>query len=135
MGGGSAAERARALIGAKFRFQGRSKAEGLDCVGVAAAAFALDTAARDYSLRGRDLGRLEAELAARGFERSGSVEAAAGDLMIFTPGPAQLHLAVCTGAGFVHADIGLRRVVERPFPAPWPLAALWRAAASPSEGD
>ena len=133
MRGEAAAERARALVGAPFRLQGRSRAEGLDCVGVAAAAFGLE-APRGYSMRGTEIEGLEAELAARGLQRRRRGEAAAGDLMIFRPGPAQLHLAVCTGASFVHADIGLGRVVHRPLPAPWPLIALWRAGAR-SQGD
>jgi hypothetical protein len=41
-------------------------------------------------------------------------------------GPAQLHLAILTGRGFIHADARLRRVVEtpgRPDPAP---IMVWR---------
>jgi len=29
-------------------------------------------------------------------------------------------------AAFVHADLGLRRVVERPLPPPWPIVGVWR---------
>lgn len=135
MGGEAAAERARALVGTAFRLQGRSRAEGLDCIGVAAAAFGIEEVTSGYSLRGTQLARLEEELAARGFHRGGSGAARSGDLMIFAPGPAQLHLAVCTGTAFVHADMGLGRVVERPLPAPWPLIARWRAQAAPLQGD
>jgi hypothetical protein len=50
----------------------------------------------------------------------------AGDIAVHLAGPAQLHLGVATGEGLVHADIGLGRVVERPWPLPWPLVGLWR---------
>lgn len=48
-----------------------------------------------------------------------------GDLMLFAVGPMQFHIAIMTPGGFVHADAMLRRVVERPGPAPWPLVAAW----------
>ncbi len=38
----------------------------------------------------------------------------AGDLLLFAAELGQLHLGVRTAAGFVHADAGLGRVIERP---------------------
>ena len=127
----SAAERAvnaaLAAVGARFRLHGREAATGLDCVGLAALAMAAGGRSgpvpTGYRLRGGDRRAVEAvagdELVAADGER-------AGDLLLFAAGPGQLHLAVRTDAGFVHADAGLGRVVERPGDAPWPLLAAWR---------
>ena len=52
--------------------------------------------------------------------------AAAGDLLLCRSGPGQLHLAVGVDGGIVHADAGLRRVVERPGAVPWPVLGVWR---------
>ena len=49
-----------------------------------------------------------------------------GDLLMMRTGPGQLHLGIWTGAGLVHADAGLRRVVERPGAPPWPVLGCWR---------
>lgn len=121
------AARARALVGTRFRLQGRSAAEGLDCVGAAALAVGVpaERVRRDYALRGTRIEALEAEMRALGLVPKAG-EAEAGDVAIFLPGPEQLHLAICTGSSFVHADAGLGRVVERPAPAPWPVLAVWR---------
>jgi len=125
--GEAVAARARALIGVQFRMQGRSAGEGLDCVGVAALAAGLanERVPRNYCLRGTSLVALEAALRGLGFEPAAGA-AAPGDVVLFAPGAAQLHLGIFTGAGFVHADAGLRRVVERPLPPPWPVVGAWR---------
>ena len=116
--------RARALIGVRFRPQGRSTTGGLDCIGVAAAAIDARDPPRDYAMRGGSAGRLAAGLAAAGLRR---VEAAVpGDVLVLAPGPGQLHLGIVTETGFVHGDAGLRRVVERPGPPPWPITSIWR---------
>lgn len=39
---------------------------------------------------------------------------------------AQLHLAVRTKQGFVHAHAGIRRVVETPGEPQWPLLGAYR---------
>ena len=49
-----------------------------------------------------------------------------GDVVLAEAGPAQWHLAVRTAAGVVHANAGLRRVVERPGMLPWPVVGAWR---------
>ncbi len=53
-------------------------------------------------------------------------EAEAGDVLLMAAGPGQVHLGIRTVGGFVHADAGLRRVVERPGMPPWPLIGVWR---------
>ncbi len=116
-------ERARALVGTRFRAQGRG-ADGVDCVGLVAAALVRGDVRADYALRGGDLDALAAELAAAGLCRVPA--AAPGDVMVLRAGPGQLHLGVWTGAGLVHADAGLRRVVERPGAPPWPVLSIWR---------
>ena len=50
----------------------------------------------------------------------------AGDLLLCVSGPGQLHLAIQVEGGIVHADAGLRRVVERPGEIPWPVVGAWR---------
>jgi murein DD-endopeptidase / murein LD-carboxypeptidase len=117
--------RARSLIGAPFRPQGRSR-DGIDCVGVAAFALDLPDGAvrRDYGLRGTPVEALVAALRELGLAEAEKAEP--GDIALFAPGPAQLHLAVVTEGGLVHADLGLGFVVERPLPAPWPQLGLWR---------
>jgi cell wall-associated NlpC family hydrolase len=116
--------RARALVGTRFRAQGRG-GDGLDCIGLVAAAVGASRVPADYALRGGSLRRLEIELRRAGLEPE--AEAEAGDVLAMASGPAQLHLAVHTGTGFVHADAGLRRVVERPGKPPWPIIGIWRS--------
>ncbi|WP_066650239.1 hypothetical protein [Sphingomonas sp. CCH10-B3] len=93
-------ERARSAVGARFRLHGREAATGLDCVGLAALAYG------------------EAAVAA--------VDVRAGDLLLCASGPGQLHLAIDSGGGVIHADAMLRRVVERPGPVPWTVIGRWR---------
>ncbi len=127
MTGEEIAARARALVGVRFRPQGRSAAAGLDCVGLAALALGLGGVRGGYALRGGSLEKLEGELGAAGLVR---VEGARpGDLLVMRAGVEQIHLAIACEDGIVHADAGLRRVVERPGVPPWPVITLWRLAA------
>ena len=116
--------RARALIGTRYRPQGRTAADGLDCIGLVALAVGARNVPRDYALRGGSVPRLTAELKAAGLGRVR--EMAAGDVLVLAPGPDQLHLGLFTGVGLVHGDAGIRRVVERPLPLPWPVLGIWR---------
>jgi hypothetical protein len=129
-------ERARRAVGARFRPQGRSIEDGLDCVGLAAFAFAAaeDGVPGDYPLRGATLETMARQLGAIGLAAVRDAAFRPGDLGVFAPGPGQLHLAILTGTSLIHADAGLRRVVERPLPPPWPLAGLWRVSAEQEEG-
>lgn len=121
------AERALALVGVPFRPQGRSVDQGVDCVGLTLAAFALptDMVRADYRLRGYYRAEVIAALLKR-FRRVPQTKAAPGDLLLFEITGDQLHLAVLTDLGFVHADAQLRRVVETPGVPPWPLIATYR---------
>jgi lipoprotein Spr len=126
--GQSIATRARALVGTRFRPQGRDPRLGLDCVGTAAeaAGVAGERVPRDYPLRGPDLAQVEHGLCDLGCVPVPGDAAEAGDVIVCRAGPEQIHLIVATEAGFVHADAGLRKVVERPGPVPWPVLGVWR---------
>lgn len=116
-------ERARGAIGAKFRLHGRNAADGLDCVGLAGLAYGAHVP-RGYSLRSGDPARVIAEIAAAGLACAS--ESNAGDLVLYRAGPGQLHLAIQSEDGVIHADASLRRVVERPGTPPWIELMRWR---------
>lgn len=118
------AAKASALIGTRFRAQGRGPG-GLDCLGLAIEVFDIpaDAARRDYRLRGDHRAEILSGLD-RHFRK---VRAARiGDLLLFEAAPDQLHFAVLSKDGFIHADAALKRVVETPGAAPWPLAGAFR---------
>lgn len=125
--GADIAARARALVGVRFRPQGRDPAVGLDCVGLVAAALRVCEVRGDYPLRGGNLDELERELARAGLRRAAGRKT--GDVLVMRAGPAQLHLGIATEAGLVHADAGLKRVVERPGAVAWPVLGAWRPEA------
>lgn len=118
---------ARGAVGARFRLHGRNAAEGLDCVGLAALALRAEgfegAVPSGYALRSGNAARV-----IRAIEAAGLVAAADardGDLLLLRTGPGQLHFAIRTGTGIVHADAMLRRVVERPGKH-WPVIGCWR---------
>ena len=123
---------ARGLIGVPFRLHGRSAAHGLDCIGLATQA--LEQAGHDglsggivpvaYSVRGGTVARFAAGMSAAGLRPVRKAQV--GDLVLAQAAVAQFHLMIVTGAGHVHADGGLGRVVEMPGPSPWPVIAHFR---------
>ena len=117
--------RARGLVGCRYRAQGRDPRFGLDCVGVVCCAFGLPVGevVRNYRLRCAD-----ARAAVKSIERHFiSIEdSAAGDLLLMSPASDQLHLAVLTDRGFIHADAGVRKVVETPGAPAWPIIGRYR---------
>jgi cell wall-associated NlpC family hydrolase len=120
------AERARALVGTPFRLQGRGVG-GLDCVGVALAAYGVqnEDARSNYRLRGeyeQEVRRFLRE----SFRRVSAAQLRSGDLMLMKVAGDQLHIGVRTDAGFVHAHAGLRRVVETPGMPYWPFVGIYR---------
>ena len=120
------AMRARALVGTRFRPQGRGEL-GLDCVGVILQAFGIPrTEVReDYSLRGDHRAEMEKVLV-QFFRQVSPKDAGPGDVMLLQAGGDQFHLAIRTSAGFVHADAGIGRVVETPGEPQWPLLRTYR---------
>jgi hypothetical protein len=129
-------ERARALVGCRFRPQGRDAATGLDCVGVIVASFALpvDAVRRDYRLRGLHRREIEAGLVGH-FRKVARTRVRPGDVLLMAPAPDQPHLALRTACGFIHADAGLRKVVETPGTPPWPIVGVWRRRAQGPNGE
>ena len=125
------AARARRCVGAPFRPQGRSRAQGLDCIGVVAAALEAGKVRADYRLRGGSLAELADELAGAGLQHVPSVSP--GDVLVMRAGPEQIHLGVATQLGFVHAHAGLGRVVETPGTPEWPVLGVWRRLAEGAE--
>lgn len=118
------AARARALVGTRFRPQGRGEG-GLDCVGVVVATFGLPPVRNNYLLRGDYLDEIRKALNVH-FRRVSRTHGRAGDLMVLQPGARQVHMAVRTEHGFVHADARIRRVVETPGEPPWLLLGTYR---------
>lgn len=115
--------RARAVVGAPFRLHGRDPGTGLDCVGVVAVATGRPVPI-GYALRRYDVAAVSALIVCAGLMPV--TEARPGDVMLMRVGPAQLHLGVRTTGGFVHADAGLKRVVERPGAPEWEILGSWR---------
>jgi lipoprotein Spr len=120
------AARAQALVGTRFRPQGRGMS-GFDCVGVVLATFEVPPSAvrGNYRMRGDHLCDVRQALELR-FRRVSPKLLRPGDVMLLQAGDDQVHLAVRTEAGFVHAHAGLRRVVETPGLPEWPLLGIYR---------
>lgn len=124
--GAVAVDRARALVGTRFRLQGRSREQGIDCLGLVLAAHGLPAGSgrRDYALRGVTRGEIEAGLVPW-FRRIARTRVVPGDVLVLWAGPGELHLGVASGDGMIHADVR-HGVVERPGATPWPVVAVFR---------
>lgn len=128
--GAAIARRASELVGVPFRLHGRRAEAGLDCIGVVT--YALECTGRpfdvprDYAMRGEYLARIFAFFDADCFRQLGSEPGLPGDISLGQPAARQLHFAVLTKQGFVHAHAGLRSIVLTPPPLPWPAIAHWR---------
>lgn len=118
---------ARALAGTCFRLHGRSREHGVDCVGLielAVRGAGIEVKAPGgYALRTGDADRVAAMIAAAGAARTSAP--GPGCVLLMRVAPTQLHLGIATGDGVIHADAHLRRVVERPGEAPWPVIAAF----------
>ena len=119
---------ARDLVGVRFRLHGRSRERGIDCVGLAALAYAgaghCGEAPRGYGLRSGNEARARDWLAQAGLRPV--AQARPGDVALVRPGPLQLHLMIVVPGGHIHAHAGLNQVVEMPGPSPWPVIGHWR---------
>ncbi len=118
---------ARGLIGTPFRLHGRDAGFGLDCVGLVSLAFGrTDRAPSGYAIRGGSLIAYERLLRSMKCRRR-RIAPKRRDLFLLSSGPAQFHLGIWTGDSLIHADAGLRRVVETPGWPRWPLLSAWIA--------
>ena len=127
-------ERARSLVGTRFRAQGRDPRLGLDCLGLAMIAYCIDGAKirRDYRLSGDHRRELMVGLVGK-FRRVAPSQRRAGDLMLMRVAADQYHLAIRTHAGFVHAD-ARRGVVETPGAPEWQVVATYRKRVRAARG-
>ncbi len=128
------ADAAAGLVGTPFRFRGRDRATGLDCVGLVLAALAdigrKPAAVGGYAMRQLDPARHFEVALDCGFTPVNQGSIRTGDLLLVRPGPAQVHLLVAFRKRyFIHAHAGLGRVVRTPAPCPWPTERHWRLAA------
>jgi len=128
--GEAVAAAAAALIGARFRLQGRDPRTGLDCVGVILAALAANGRVAPplppYTMRRTQLEPFESLAAGLGL-RDVSGPATPGDVLVFRTGPAQWHAAIAANADhIVHAHAALRRVVSSLVPTEWTIVRHWR---------
>lgn len=121
-------ERARSLVGVKFRPQGRDPATGLDCVGVLLWTFGIapELVRRNYRIRGAHRSEIE-ETIRRWFAPVDRGQLRPGEVALFTIGASQSHLAITCGGTLIHADARLRKVVEAPMRAAWALTAAFRS--------
>jgi murein DD-endopeptidase / murein LD-carboxypeptidase len=120
------AERARVLVGTRFRPQGRAD-DALDCIGVVVRTFELDAVAirKNYRLRGDHRSELERGLLKQ-FRRVATRKLRPGDVMLLRVAHEQVHLGVRTNGGFVHAHAGIGLVVETPGLPEWPVLGVYR---------
>ncbi len=116
---------ARACLGTRFRAHGRVPGLGLDCVGLVLAAGAVDAGLVPvYALGGDHHALLDAALCLAGCQPVATP--LPGDVLVLSPAPRVLHLAIMTSTGVVQAHAGLGRVVEGPLDPAWPCLAAWR---------
>jgi hypothetical protein len=120
------AARAQALVGMRFRLQGRGEG-GLDCIGLVLTTFGIpaNDVRRDYRIAGNSIREVRVRLDEH-FRRVSKAELKSGDVMLLGAGKEQLHLAVRTEQGFVHAHAGIRGVVETPGMPEWTLLGVYR---------
>ena len=130
MSGEALARAAETYIGATFRLRGRDPLTGLDCLGLVILAMRdigrPVTMPLRYGLRNVAPERYLRMADAAGFVEAADLTIEPGDVLAFESGPAQLHLAIVTERGAIHAHAGLGRVVCTPFPLSWPIVAHWR---------
>lgn len=122
-----AVDRARSLVGVPFRAQGRDPKIGLDCVGLTLHAFCLPKQhiRSDYRLRGDHAKEIREGFRSM-FEEVSHSRSRPGDVLVLQVARDQLHLAIFCGRSFIHADAGIRRVVETPGQPCWPVLATFR---------
>lgn len=130
MSGQALAAAAQALVGTRFRLNGRDPGTGLDCLGVLACALAAIGRPAPlpcgYSLRCR--GDMDAQrIATSAGLQTAHSPVEPGDVLLVRCSPVQLHVLVAVERErFVHAHAGLRRVLVGALDPAWREAARWR---------
>jgi hypothetical protein len=114
------------MVGSRFRPQGRDPRLGLDCLGLAAAAYNVPPSEipSDYRLRGDHLAVLLRGIDVH-FRRISIKQVEPGDMLLCEVARDQHHLVIRTRSGFIHAD-ARHGVVETPGEPPWPLLRAFR---------
>lgn len=122
------AERAKALVGTRFRPQGRRPEHGLDCLGLVAISADLPPKLlpSGYRLRSEIGEELLATSLHGRVRRIAKEEAGEGDVLLVRAGLGQNHFVILVADGFVHADARIGRVVETRGRVNWPVRAAWR---------
>ena len=126
----SIASCALTLLGVPFRLNGHSVETGLDCVGVVLCCLGKSAQYLPVPANYRVRGSYE-DLALAFFDEAmftlvDDASWVAGDILLLRPGCRQMHFAVLTLHGAVHAHMGLGRVVLTPLPLPYGKIAQWR---------
>lgn len=121
---------AASLIGVPFRLYGRNTCAGVDCVGLVAACLGATgrtfDVPRRYQLRGDYAAVACSFFASTSFGLVTENIWQAGDIILVRIAARQLHFAVITIDGAVHAHMGLGRVVLTPLPLMWGTIGHWR---------
>ncbi len=120
---GDPAARAIALVGTRFRPNGRDPCYGLDCVGLVAAAHGI-AAEAGFAMRGGTREAVVRAMIRHGFVPVG--DGGAGDVLVMAPGGRTFHLGIVVEGGTVHVDARLGRVAMVPGVPPWPVIGRWR---------
>lgn len=125
---------ARTMIGTPFRFKGRHRESGVDCLGLvmlsAAGAGLTLSLPSGYALRQRDFGDTDSIARSSGLVANPG-KPQPGDIAVFAVSSTQRHLAIADECDlFIHAHAGLGRVVRGPIAPDWLLLSCWRLADS-----
>lgn len=124
-------ERARSVIGAPYRRQGREPRTGIDCLGLAFHCFDLSFDMRTSDGRGLSPTAFE-RLAIRYFTTANTPRD--GDLVVMRE-RGRWHLGIRDGEAMIHADARSRRVVRRPGRLPMKLYAVLRRRGEMDNGN
>jgi len=112
---------ARLCLGTRFRHQGRSPAQGVDCVGlIVVAAQAVGLTVRDMNAYGRQPRPVDFK---RYIQKNDLIQVETpcpGAVGLFDFGAGPQHAGIFTDAGLIHAYAPARKVIEHGYRDPWP---------------
>lgn len=130
-GANAIADRALREVGTPFRLHGRQSGIALDCVGLVAVAVGPYITGlpvpTGYRFRGHYTNRVTEFFGSLPFENVElSISFVPGDILLAEPCPGQLHFAVHSNTGWVHAHAGLKRVICAPLSSEIRPLLRWR---------